>query len=64
MLLFVLVFLYLGIEQSFIGPIYSTCIGFTLQLGPNNAQLVALNLMIQGIGQITGSSFICLYTLI
>jgi hypothetical protein len=54
MLLFFPVFLYLGIGQSFAGPIYSTSIAFTLAIDVDNNQLVALNLIVQGMGQITG----------
>lgn len=56
MISFFPVFLFLGMEQSFAGPIYSTSIAFTLALDINNYQLVALNLIVQGVGQIAGNS--------
>ncbi|KAI6192071.1 UNC93-like protein MFSD11 [Aphelenchoides bicaudatus] len=55
MILFIPVFVFLGMEQAFSGPVYSTTIAFTLTLGMNSGQLIALNLIVQGAGQIAGS---------
>jgi hypothetical protein len=51
------VYIYSGIEQSFVLGIYSTCISFTLQLGTNTNELIALNVIAFGVANIIGKQW-------
>ncbi|CCO25662.1 MFS domain-containing protein [Caenorhabditis elegans] len=53
MLFLIVIFSYVGIEQSFWTGIYPTCVSFTRKLGYNGNALVALNLICTGIGQVS-----------
>ncbi|KAI6208990.1 Major facilitator superfamily domain-containing protein 8 [Aphelenchoides besseyi] len=48
-------FLYVGLELAFNESIYPTSVAFTLRFGGNTKQLLAVNMVAEGIGQISGS---------
>lgn len=47
----------LGIELSFFSGVYSSSIGFTLQLGENAKQLVGLSGILIGLGEVLGNDY-------
>ncbi|KAI6232033.1 UNC93-like protein MFSD11 [Aphelenchoides besseyi] len=53
--LFMFVFLFSGMEESFNSTIFSTCIAFTTRLTENTHQVLAINVIVQGLGQVSGS---------
>lgn len=54
MALLVIVFLYTGLELSYWSGVYPTCISFSKRLEYDTHQLIALNAICQGVGQIIG----------